>query len=151
MEKVKHIGKNLRSIRLLRGMKQETFAKKFGIAQQNVSKMENKKELTEKQIEQAAKILQTTSEAIKNFDENNMIQNNLFNDQVNNFNPVEKVVELYERMLKEVKSENEKLLRELESYRKAEINLSTQKKSSKIDKSSKETKLKSVSGKQAAQ
>lgn len=52
-----------------------------------------------------------------------MIQNNLFNDQVNNFNPVEKVVELYERMLKEAKDElntekeeNQKLREELEVY-----------------------------------
>lgn len=117
MEKTKHIGSNLRNIRILRGMKQETFAREYGIAQQNVSKMEKKKVLTDEQVNQAAKILQTTAEAIKNFDENGMIQNNLFNDQVNNFNPVEKVVELYERMLKEVKDENQKLRTELEEYR----------------------------------
>jgi transcriptional regulator with XRE-family HTH domain len=117
MEKIKHIGRNIRNIRLLRGMKQETFAREMGIAQQNISKMENKKVLTDEQIEQAAKILQTTAESIKNFDENSMIQNNLFNDQVNNFNPVEKVVELYERMLKEVKDENQQLREELEAYR----------------------------------
>lgn len=117
MEKTKHIGSNLRNIRILRGMKQETFAREYGIAQQNVSKMEKKKVLTDEQVNQAAKILQTTAEAIKNFDENGMIQNNLFNDQVNNFNPVEKVVELYERMLKEVKDENQKLRAELEEYR----------------------------------
>jgi transcriptional regulator with XRE-family HTH domain len=117
MEKIKHIGRNIRNIRLLRGMKQETFAREMGIAQQNISKMENKKVLTDEQIEQAAKILQTTAESIKNFDENSMIQNNLFNDQVNNFNPVEKVVELYERMLKEVKDENQQLREELETYR----------------------------------
>jgi transcriptional regulator with XRE-family HTH domain len=116
VEKTKHIGSNLRNIRILRGMKQETFAREYGIAQQNVSKMEKKKELTDEQVNQAAKILQTTAEAIKNFDENGMIQNNLFNDQVNNFNPIEKVVELYERMLKEVKDENQKLRSELEEY-----------------------------------
>jgi transcriptional regulator with XRE-family HTH domain len=117
MEKTKHIGSNLRNIRILRGMKQETFAREYGIAQQNVSKMEKKKVLTDEQVNQAAKILQTTAEAIKNFDENGMIQNNLFNDQVNNFNPIEKVVELYERMLKEAKDENQILRTELEGYR----------------------------------
>ena len=119
MEAIKdqHIGKNIRALRLLRGMKQETFARKLGIAQQNVSKMENKKKPSEDQIEAAAKILQTTTEAIKNFDENGIFQNNLFNEQVNNFNPVEKVVELYERLLKEAKDEIASLKVELESYR----------------------------------
>lgn len=120
MNKTKHIGLNIRNIRLLRGMKQATFAKELGIAQQNVSKMEKKKKLTDEQVEQAAKILQTTTEAIKNFDENGMIQNNLFNDQVNNFNPIEKVVDLYERLLKEVKDENLRLRAEIEGYRNRE-------------------------------
>lgn len=131
MEKTKHIGNNLRNIRILRGMKQEAFAREYGIAQQNVSKMEKKKVLTDEQVNQAAKILQTTAEAIKNFDENGMIQNNLFNDQVNNFNPVEKVVELYERMLKEVKDENQKLRAELEEYRNEKNKSSKPKESAK--------------------
>jgi transcriptional regulator with XRE-family HTH domain len=139
--KEKHIGKNIRAIRQLRGMKQEIFAKKMGIAQQNVSKMENKKTPSEQQIEAAAKILQTSTEAIKNFDENGIFQNNLFNEQVNNFNPVEKVVELYERLLKESKDEITALKTELEEYRR------NKRKPSK----SKEAKLKSVPGKQAVQ
>lgn len=139
--KEKHIGKNIRAIRQLRGMKQEIFARKLGIAQQNVSKMENNRKPSEEQIEAAAKILQTSTEAIKNFDENGIFQNNLFNEQVNNFNPVEKVVELYERLLKEAKDEITILKAELEEYRKGK------RKSSKP----KEAKLKSMPGKQAAQ
>ena len=137
----KHIGKNIRAIRQLRGMKQELFARKLGIAQQNVSKMENKKNPSEEQIEAAAKILQTSTEAIKNFDENGIFQNNLFNEQVNNFNPVEKVVELYERLLKEAKDEISILKSEIERYRK------NKRKSPKP----KEAKLKSMPGKQAVQ
>ncbi len=115
--KERHIGKNIRAIRQIRGMKQEIFARKMGIAQQNVSKMENKKSPSEEQIEAAAKILQTSTEAIKNFDENGIFQNNLFNEQVNNFNPVEKVVELYERLLKEAKDEITTLKAELEEFK----------------------------------
>jgi len=115
--KERHIGKNIRAIRQIRGMKQEIFARKMGIAQQNVSKMENKKSPSEEQIEAAAKILQTSTEAIKNFDENGIFQNNLFNEQVNNFNPVEKVVELYERLLKEAKDEITTLKAELEDFK----------------------------------
>jgi transcriptional regulator with XRE-family HTH domain len=137
----KHIGKNIRAIRQLRGMKQEIFARKLGIKQQNVSKMENKKSPSEEQIEAAAKILQTSTEAIKNFDENGIFQNNLFNEQVNNFNPVEKVVELYERLLKEAKDEISVLKNELEEYRKNKRKPTKQK----------EAKLKSMPGKQAVQ
>lgn len=120
-----HIGNNIRALRQLRGMKQVTFAKYMGIAQQNVSKMEKKKKLSDEQIEAAAKILQTTTEAIKNFDENGIFQNNLFNEQVNNFNPVEKVVELYERLLKEAKTEIELLRKEVEKNKIAKKNNST--------------------------
>jgi len=149
MEKAKHIGKNIRKIRLLRGMKQETFARELGIKQQNVSKMEQRKKLTDEQIEQAAKILQTTSEAIRNFDENGMIQNNLFNDQVNNFNPIEKVVELYERMLKESKEEISKLQAELEQYRIGKKKSS--KTSSKTDGAQPLRSVEGNAGKQAVQ
>lgn len=140
--KEKHIGKNIRAIRQLRGMKQEIFARKLGITQQNVSKMENKNSPSEEQIKAAAKILQTTTEAIKNFDENGIFQNNLFNEQVNNFNPVEKVVELYERLLKEAKEEIATLKTELEEYKKS---------SKRKSQNPKEGKLKNMPVKQAIQ
>lgn len=113
----KHIGRNIKALRQLKGIKQEAFAKELGIAQQNVSKMENNRKPSDEQIDAAAKILQTTSEAIKNFDENGIFQNNLFNEQVNNFNPVEKVVELYERLLKEAKDEISSLKAEIEALK----------------------------------
>lgn len=75
-----HIGQNIRKIRLLIGMKQKTFAKALGIAQQNVSKMENNEYLTDERIAQAAKVLQTTVEIIKELNENSVIQNNFLNE-----------------------------------------------------------------------
>jgi len=69
-------------------------------------------------LEKVAKVLKVTPEAIKNFNEEatiNFISNTFTDNQfagytVNNnptFNPLDKVVELYERMLKEKDAEIE--------------------------------------------
>lgn len=111
-------------------MKQQAFARELGIAQQNVSKMEKKRELTDEQLEQVAKILKTTTEAIKDFDENAIINNNILNEQVNNYNinPLEKVAELFKEILVARDNEIKRLQEELEEYR------SGKKKSSKASK-----------------
>jgi transcriptional regulator with XRE-family HTH domain len=145
--KEKHIGKNIRAIRQLRGMKQETFAKQLGIAQQNVSKMENKKTVTDEQLQSVAKVLDVTANVIKNFDEKVVVNNNfLFNDQI--INPVKEIIAYFKEELKKelmekdaLNLELEKVKSELEKYR------NTKRKSSKP----REAKLKSVPGKQAVQ
>lgn len=108
----------------MRGMKQNSFAKEMGIAQQNVSKMEKKKNLTDEQLEQAAKILHTTVEAIKEFDENRIIQNNFLNDQAGyinqKINPLEKVIELYDTIIKSKEAEISRLQTEIEEYKNRE-------------------------------
>ena len=53
-----HIGSNIRIVRQLRGMKQTVFADLLGITQQSASKMEKKKNVSDEQIAEAAKILQ---------------------------------------------------------------------------------------------
>ncbi|MFD2968797.1 helix-turn-helix transcriptional regulator [Sphingobacterium bambusae] len=116
-KKVNHVGQNIRKIRLLRGMKQDTFAKHMGIAQQNVSKMENKKNISDEQLQKVSKILKASVESIKDFDENTIINNNILNDQVNNYNihPLEKVVELLKGVIESKDSEIEKLKGELDA------------------------------------
>jgi transcriptional regulator with XRE-family HTH domain len=122
MEKTKHIGRNIRNVRILRGMKQTTFAKELGIAQQNVSKMEKKEKLTDEQLEQVAKVLKTTTEAIKEFDENAIINNNILNEQVNNYNinPLDKVAELFRELLDLKDREIKKLELEIEDFKNRE-------------------------------
>ena len=116
MGQTPHLGQNIRYIRLLRGMKQATFAKEFGIAQQNVSKMENKKNVSDEQLEQAAKILNTTLESIKTFDQNTVINNNIFHsDQVNHFYPVKEVIDYFKDELAKKDEEIEQLKAELEN------------------------------------
>ncbi|HWJ28321.1 MAG TPA: helix-turn-helix transcriptional regulator [Flavisolibacter sp.] len=116
-ERRNNIGRKIERIRELRGMKQETLAAALGISQQAVSKMEASEEIDEERLQKVAKALDVPVEAIKNFNEENAI--NIIANTVNNhdqsamvfynptFNPIEKVVELYERLLK---SEQEKVV-----------------------------------------
>lgn len=110
-----HIGRKISKIRELRGMKQETLAAELGISQQAVSKIEQSADVDGEALEKIAKVLGVSIEAIENFsDEAALNYFNTFNDNstgaFNNFNctfnPIEKVVELYERLLA---SEREKI------------------------------------------
>jgi transcriptional regulator with XRE-family HTH domain len=139
METTKHIGNNLRKLRILRGMKQETFARELGIAQQNVSKMEKKKHISDEQLEQAAKILQTTTEQIKEFDEKSIFQTNIINEnQVNHFNSTKDIIEYFESKIEKKDRELDQLRKELDTYRNGEN------KFSKPKETAKKTELKSV-------
>jgi|SRR6185312_11175384 len=130
METTKHLGNNLRKLRILRGMKQETFAREFGIAQQNVSKMEKKKHISDEQLEQAAKILKTTTEQIKEFDEKSIFQTNIINEnQVNHFNSTKELIEYFENKLEKKDKELDQLRLELEMYRKGDNKTSKPKES----------------------
>ncbi|MBC72467.1 MULTISPECIES: helix-turn-helix domain-containing protein [Flagellimonas] len=110
METVKknnHIGRKIGRIRELRGMKQETLAEMLGVSQQSVSKIEQSETLDTERLEAVAKALGVTPEAIHNFSEELAINYfNNFNDSsegtFNNhctFNPLDKVIELYERLV----------------------------------------------------
>jgi transcriptional regulator with XRE-family HTH domain len=107
-----HIGRKIARIRELRGMKQETLAAELGISQQAVSKIEQNEKIEDEVLEKIAKALGVTPELIKNFKEEAIFANYIY-DQNNTvhqvyfqFNPVEKIVELYERLLA---SEREKV------------------------------------------
>ena len=107
--KPRHIGRNICRIRELRDMKQEALAFAMGVSQQTISHMENSETIDEEKLQEVAKALGVTPEAIKGFSEENVI--NYFNSfydnsasqghfgPVSNFNPLDKVVELYERLL----------------------------------------------------
>jgi transcriptional regulator with XRE-family HTH domain len=116
--KPNHIGRKISRIRELRGMKQETLAEELGISQQAVSKIEQSEKIEEEKLEQIANVLGVTKEGIEKFSDEailNIISNtftsndsstiNAINVQPN-FNPLDKVVELYERLLQ---AEKEKI------------------------------------------
>ena len=126
--KPKHIGRNISRIRELRGMKQEALAEAIGLSQQTVSSIETSETVDFEKLVQIAKALGVTIEAIENFTEesvfnffNNFYDNSANNGYLNNtnnhctFNPLDKVIELYERLVQVEKEKNEfleKILKE---------------------------------------
>jgi transcriptional regulator with XRE-family HTH domain len=119
----KHEGKNVKRLREILGVKQETLAAELGINQQKMSFIEQKEKIDDEVMEQISKALNVPMEAIRNFDEEvaiNIIATT-FNSHDNSFatkctfniNPIEQWVEalkknedLYERLLQ---SEREKV------------------------------------------
>lgn len=115
--KPKHIGRNISRIRELREMKQEALAMAIGVSQQTISTIENSETVDEEKLAQIATALGVSAEAIKNFNEEALINYfNTFNEAVSHshfgnnnnctFNPLDKLLEaheenkqLYERLL----------------------------------------------------
>ena len=120
MEKTIHQGRNIKRFREMFGIKQEAFADALGDdwTQKKVSLLEAKEAIDDAILDEVAKVLKLPAEAIKNFDEEqaiNIISNTFTSNDsstlnaVNthcNFNPLDKMVELYEALLK---SEREKI------------------------------------------
>ncbi|MXO31664.1 helix-turn-helix domain-containing protein [Apibacter sp. B2912] len=123
-----HHGRNIKRLREMLGIKQEAIAIDLDITQQSVSELEQKEFIDDSTLKKVAKTLNVPIDAIKNMnDEATFNYINTFNDKVessflNNpincaFNPIDKIVELYnekealyERMLKEKDELLEKLL-----------------------------------------
>ncbi len=107
--KKNHIGRKIERIRELKGMKQDTLAHKIGVSQQTISRIEQSEEIEDEKLQQIADALDVSVETIKAFNEdaainniNNFHDNSTVNTIINSqFNPVEKIIELYERLLKE--------------------------------------------------
>lgn len=113
-----HIGRKISRIRELRGMKQEALAIELGVSQQTVSNIEKSAAIEADLLAQVAEILGVTREAIENFSEEAVfnIINNTFQDSSSNnnnylctINPLDKIIELYERLLEAEKSKVEYL------------------------------------------
>ncbi len=118
--KPKHIGRNISRIRELKDMKQEALAYAIGSSQQSISIIENSEIVDKEKLEKIAEALGVTVEAIENFSEENVFNYfNTFNESVSNsnfghnnvcnFNPLDKVVELYERLVQAEKDKVEYL------------------------------------------
>ena len=119
-ENLRHVGRNLQRIRVYLGMKQEALAADLGVNQQVISKIEKQEEIEEGFLKRIAEVLGISEEVIKDFD----VEKTIFNINHHNYkdanisegattyaivqqiNPLEKIVELYERLLK---SEQDKI------------------------------------------
>ena len=105
-------------------MKQEALAAELGISQQSVSHLEQSETVEEEKLEQVAKALGVSKEAIKNFNEELAINyfNSFYDHSFNNgafnahhctFNPLDKLVKAYE--------ENKKLYERLVEAEKEKV------------------------------
>jgi len=114
-----HHGRNAQRIRIYLGIKQEVLAQELGLSQPQVSAIEREAIIEPEILEQIAFALGVTPDLIKKFDIERAIYNiNSYKDttinganncsgtSTQNIHPLDKVVELYERLLK---SEREKL------------------------------------------
>ena len=120
--KPNHIGRKISRIRELKDMKQEALALALGTSQQTISAIENSETVDEGKLVEIAKALGVSVEAIKNFSEEAIF--NIIGNTINNsdnasmnsniqyqptFNPLDKVVELYERLVQAEKDKVEYL------------------------------------------
>jgi len=114
-----HIGRKISRIREIKGIKQDYLAAELGVSQQSISKIEQSEEVEDSTLEKIAGVLGISVEGIKSFSEEGIVNYfNTFNDHSGTgaffsstnlhctFNPIDKLVELYERLLA---SEREKL------------------------------------------
>lgn len=117
-ERAVHHGRNIKRIREIQGIKQEALALELGEDwnQKKISLLESKEIVDDQLLNDVARVLKVTPEAIRNFDEekaifniscnfsDHAVNNNAINIQ--NINPIEKWFEaleenkkLYERLL----------------------------------------------------
>lgn len=106
--KKRHYGYNVKRLHEILGVKQEDLAKRLDTNQQAISRYENSETLEDDVLEKIAVALNVPVDAIKNFSEDAAVNfvANTFHDSSSgiynfqcSFNPIDKVVELYERML----------------------------------------------------
>ena len=132
MDKKIHEGRNVKRFREMLGIKQEALAYELGDDwnQKKVSLLEQKETIDAPLLQQISAALKIPVEAFQNFDEETAIVNiqnnyegankgatNVSSYQRNDnctFNPIDKMVELYERMLQQQKEMIEKLERLIE-------------------------------------
>lgn len=128
MDKIIHQGRNVKRFREMLGIKQEGLAFQLGDDwnQKKISALEQKEVIDEPLLQQVADVLKVPVEAIKNFDEEaaiNVIGNNYHDNSTSNvnyhctFNPIDKIIELYDALVKSEKEKNE-LLQKLLNERK---------------------------------
>lgn len=137
-----HQGRNIKRMRLQKGIKQEVLASELGMAQQTLSKLESKRVIEDFMLEKIAKVLQVPVEDLKTMEEpanilientnnnsntytnndvvnnspatvNNLAENNSQSHVVNQINPVDKIIELYERLMQFDKEEIKRLQQRL--------------------------------------
>ena len=124
-QRLRH-GRNVKRLREILGIKQEELAQRMSLSQQTVSRLESQDELDSEWLDKFANALHVPVESIEDFREeaaynvfsgtwsdhasNHAHYNTACSNSANyqpTFNPIDKIAELYERLLK---SEQEKVM-----------------------------------------
>lgn len=121
-----HIGRKIERVRKLRGMTQTELGDTLGITKQAVSKMEQSEKIEDEKIRQVADALGVTEEGLKKFNEESVLYYtyNFYENSgvtaasigahnietLNNF-PIEKTIELFEKLLQKEKEKFERVKR----------------------------------------
>ncbi|WP_455584005.1 helix-turn-helix domain-containing protein [Bacteroides sp.] len=114
-----HHGHNIRRTRIEKGIKQDAMAKLVNLSQPAVSRYEQTKVIDDEMLRRFSRALNVPVEYLKTLEEDapSVVFENISNDvhdndnistpsgyaqsTTNNFNPIDKITELYERLLKE--------------------------------------------------
>ena len=120
-----HYGNNIKRLREILGVKQESIAAELNISQQAVSDLEKKQVIHDDILEKVSKILKVPVDVIKHFNDEAVVNiiANTFNDAAffpchspqPIFNQIDKFMDLFERLLKMEQEKNalfEKMLQE---------------------------------------
>ncbi len=122
-----HQGRKVERVRRLRGMTQTELGELLGITKQAISKMEQTEKLNDDRLKEIASALGVTLEGLKKYNEDAVLYNtnNFYencgvktsavsnNHTFNNF-PIEKTIELFEKLLDRERERFESLKKEKE-------------------------------------
>ncbi len=125
-----HMGRKIERVRRLRGMTQTELGEKLKMTKQAVSKLEQAEKIDTERIKKIAEALGVTEEGLKNFHEEKVLYNtiNFYEncgvnspsinahaeiETMNNF-PLEKTIELFEKLLQKEREKFEKVKKEKE-------------------------------------
>ncbi|RNL88510.1 XRE family transcriptional regulator [Sinomicrobium pectinilyticum] len=111
-----HIGRKIERVRSLRGMTQAQLGERLGgISKQAVSKMEQTESIDDKRLKEIADALGVLPEGLKKFNEESILYctanfyegSHSVNTNINTIvnEPVDKIIELYERRFQSLKEE----------------------------------------------
>lgn len=131
-----HVGRNIQTIRYIRGISQADLGVQLEdrlnrpFSQQLVSDIEGRENVDDENLlKQIAEILKVTPDALQNMDMDNAINifGSTFKDQAmqpiqstihQTINPLDKLIELFEKEKAELKAENERLKKSLTKKKK---------------------------------
>ena len=123
---VSHVGRKIEKVRHLRGLTQAELGDLLGITKQAVSKMEQTEKLDDTRLEKVATALGVTAEGLKDYNDatvlnitHNTYENCGVNTSVGNnhtFNnfPIDKTIEMFEKLLEKEREKFESLKKEKE-------------------------------------